>query len=497
MRRVTRTVAAVFAACVVGACPAAAEVRFSDGHGLHVTAQKQLSPRLYAVTVTTPLLKAPANVRVLLPADYETSGRRRFPVLWLWHGTSGGAQDWTTKGNAVTATAGRELITVMPDAGINSDGGSWFTDWDNNGAGGAPFWETFHIKHLLPWIDAQLRTVDSRDGRAIAGLSQGGFGTMSYAARHPDLFGQAASFSGAVAISATPEAIALVTPIIHATEMGLNRVAPGTFFGSRLTNEINYAAHDPATLVGNLRWTSLFSWAGNGRPGPLDDEDGGYNPAAAAIEAGVHELTAIFHDQLTKAGIPIDFHDYGPGIHSWPYWNRDLSDLVPRLMRGFADPEPAPAKVSYTSADATFAQWGWSVKVDRPVREFATLGDAGVRGFSLSGTGQGIVTTPRVYRPGAVATVTLSGPFADATRSLRVGSDGALSVDVPLGPANGAQQFTLGTTTQAWSTAVRIAAPLRRAAARKKAAKKKRAAAQRRPAKTKRPPSKAGGSGRR
>ena len=60
-----------------------------------------------------------------------------------------------------------------------------------------PRWETFHIDQLIPWIDHNLRTVADRRGRAIAGLSQGGFCSMSYAARHPDLFGVALSFSGA------------------------------------------------------------------------------------------------------------------------------------------------------------------------------------------------------------------------------------------------------------------------------------------------------------
>jgi S-formylglutathione hydrolase FrmB len=104
----------------------------------------------------------------------------------MFHGTSGGAADWTTMGDAAGTTAGRDLIVVMPDAGVNSDGGGWFTDWVNGGRFGPPRWETYHVFHLIPWIDANLRTVASRAGRAISGLSQGGYGAMAYAARHPD-----------------------------------------------------------------------------------------------------------------------------------------------------------------------------------------------------------------------------------------------------------------------------------------------------------------------
>ena len=77
----------------------------------------------------------------------------------------------------------------MPDIALSYAGGGWCTDWFNGGAGGPPRWETFHIDQLIPWVDRNLRTVANRGGRAIAGLSQGGFCSMSYAARHPDLSG--------------------------------------------------------------------------------------------------------------------------------------------------------------------------------------------------------------------------------------------------------------------------------------------------------------------
>ena len=82
----------------------------------------------------------------------------------------------------------------MPDAGQ----GGFYSDWYNAGAGGPPKWETYHVGQLIPYVDAHYPTVAARGGRAIAGLCMGGFGAMSYAARHPDLFVAAASFSGAV-----------------------------------------------------------------------------------------------------------------------------------------------------------------------------------------------------------------------------------------------------------------------------------------------------------
>jgi S-formylglutathione hydrolase FrmB len=52
-------------------------------------------------------------------------------------------------------------------------------------AEGPQRWETCHLDELRPFIEARSRTRTDRGGRAIAGLSVGGFGAMSYVARHP------------------------------------------------------------------------------------------------------------------------------------------------------------------------------------------------------------------------------------------------------------------------------------------------------------------------
>jgi S-formylglutathione hydrolase FrmB len=421
---------------------------FADADKLHVVAVKQLSPRLFELRLTTPLLTAPTNVQILLPADYDAASTRRYPVLYLFHGTSGGARDWTHMGEAEATTNGRDLITVMPDAGVESNGGGWFTDWVNGGAFGPPLWETWHIRHLIPWIDTQLRTTADRRGRGIIGLSQGGFGAMSYASRHPDLFGVAASFSGAVDISANPLIVVpLVTPIVNATELGLNGVPLNTFFGDRVTNEINWAAHDPATLAGNLRATSMYAYTGNGTL-QLDP-----------IEAGVYQLSTLFVGELRKRGIPIDFHYYGRGTHTWPYWARDLRDVMPALMRDFEQPAPPPATIDYESADDPYAQWGWTVDPERPAREFSALLRAGQRGFTLSGSGRAAVETPAFYRPGAAADVAITSATSRTEKRMTVGDDGRLRMSVPLGPGNPSKQFTLGAMTAVYSTRVTIDAP--------------------------------------
>ena len=443
MKAIARLATAVAAGAVTPAAaavvmPAAAAVTVRDGPGLHVVKSQALDSRLFAVTVTTPALNGPVNVRILLPTGYARHPRRRYPVLYLLHGTSGGAADWTTLGGAEQATAGRRLIVVMPDIAQNDDGGGWCTNWWNGGARGVPKWETFHIDQLVPWVEENLRTIRARWARAIAGLSQGGFCSISYAARHPDLFGIALSYSGAPDTAYNADAQALVTPIINATEVGLDHVPANSMFGPRSSQEINWATHDPTTLAGNLRDTKLFMYTGNGRPGPLDS--GVPSSGAETIEAGVQVLTQLFHRRLDALGIPSYYDDYGPGTHSWPYWGRDLRWSIGPIMSDFAHPTPPPAGFSYMSADGSYGVYGWTVTMHRRVVEFSTL-SASPGEFRLAGSGSATVLTPARYTPGVRYQVAIrwrTGARRVVERSL---PDGQLRIEVPLGPSDTVQEY--------------------------------------------------------
>lgn len=91
------------------------------------------------------------------------------------------------------------------------------------------------------------------------------------------------------------------------------------------------------------------------------------------IEHVVYEATTIFAQKLRTLGIPVFVNSYGPGTHSWAYWRRDLTDVLPRVMHIFEHPSPPPGTISYTTADPAYEQWGWSVHVRTAAPEFSTL----------------------------------------------------------------------------------------------------------------------------
>jgi len=311
-----RWAAVLVAAAAVAGCGAtpgrqATHSSRAGAGAITVVARERLDARLEEWTLRTPALHDPTRVRVLLPAGYRAAPRRRYPVLYLLHGAASDYRSWTRYGDAEAITARAPMIVVMPDGG--ADG--WYTDWYAGNRAVQPRWETYHVGELVPWIDATYRTIAARGGRALAGLSMGGFGAMSYAARHPGTFAAAASFSGALDVGSSAA------------------------WGPRAENRARWRAHLPIAIAGRLRSLALVELrTGDGRPGPLDPRGTRPGCAACALERYLYASNVRLHERLRALGIGHTWDDYGRGTHDWPYWRRDLRETLPDLARVLARP---------------------------------------------------------------------------------------------------------------------------------------------------------------
>jgi S-formylglutathione hydrolase FrmB len=307
---------------------------------INVVSEREDGDRVIKYRVTSPSLARSATttlrVNVILPTGYGHDNRR-YPVLYALPGTSNAADVWLTNIDTIDLTAHLPVIIVVPDGTYDADGGGFYTNWvDQKTSRGVANWETFHTAELVPWVDEHFRTIIDRSGRAIVGISQGGFGSMSYAARHPDLFGAAASFSGATSIYYGLTCRVGASLLIAGIMGILNQVQPFAPFGDPLTNAANWQAHDPATQVKKLSNTYIEVFTSTGLPGKNDLADPAV-PGTVALEAMLHQSNLCFQAAARASGVKIGWHSYPTGTHAWEYGTRSLRDYLPLLMDYFDD----------------------------------------------------------------------------------------------------------------------------------------------------------------
>lgn len=129
---------------------------------------------------------------IYLPPGYDP--RTRYPVLYLLHGFPGAPSGFYDSLRFTQITDPliadgtiKPFIAVMPVAGRTTNRAD--EEWTGP-------WETYVVHDVVPWTDRHLPTIRAQSGRAIAGLSAGGYGAVDIALRHPGLFGIAESWSG-------------------------------------------------------------------------------------------------------------------------------------------------------------------------------------------------------------------------------------------------------------------------------------------------------------
>jgi len=124
--------------------------------------------------------------RAFLPPCYFDTGRR-YPVVYLMHGADQDYTLWIDQLKIdVALNAGLAMRALPPMILIMPDGGTLLNlnIFTSNGS-----YEAVILKDLMPSVEANFCTWNSREGRAIGGISRGGFWAYEIGFRHPDLFG--------------------------------------------------------------------------------------------------------------------------------------------------------------------------------------------------------------------------------------------------------------------------------------------------------------------
>lgn len=158
---------------------------------LTFTASPQ-SSSVQTVQLQSKLVNTTLAYNVILPPDYRASSTTRYPVLYLLHGFDGHYTDWVTRTNVADYAAQYRMILVTPE-GNNG----WYTDSVSTAT---DKYESYILKELVPDVQRRFRTIESRYGRGIAGLSMGGYGALKFGLKSPGTFAFAGSISGALAV---------------------------------------------------------------------------------------------------------------------------------------------------------------------------------------------------------------------------------------------------------------------------------------------------------
>jgi enterochelin esterase family protein len=206
---------------------------------------------------------------------------QRYPVLYLQHGAGESERGWTSQGranfildNLIAAGTAVPMIIVMENGYASKAGAR-----PAAGARGNEAFGELVIHDLVPFVDANFRTVADRNHRAIAGLSMGAGQALQIGLGNLDLFAYVAAFSGA------------------GRNFDLKTSYGGIF-------------SDPAAANQRIR----LLWLGCG------------------TEDRLFASGKSFHDSLAAAGIRHVWME-GPGSHEWQVWRKHLHDLAPRLFK--------------------------------------------------------------------------------------------------------------------------------------------------------------------
>ncbi|MGI9333306.1 MAG: alpha/beta hydrolase [Gammaproteobacteria bacterium] len=239
---------------------------------------------------------------VYVPPGYDDAGAQRYPVVYLLHGVGDNNKAWVKRGKVEESSdrliASGELmpfIAVMPAAKT-----SWFVDSaDVNGPGN---YATAVREDLVRHIDETYRARTDRGGRAIAGLSMGGFGAIRLALEHPDTYVAAAGMSSALWLHVKSD-----TVLNERQERIFNGSFGTPFQAERFLRQSPSAYFEQAAALKNP--PALYITAGD------DDRFRAYRSST------------LLYSAMREAGIEAQLR-ITDGDHVWPTWAAALPDVL-------------------------------------------------------------------------------------------------------------------------------------------------------------------------
>jgi S-formylglutathione hydrolase FrmB len=261
--------------------------------------------RVECSVVQSAILKRAVRYCALLPPSYDQEKTRRYPVLYFLHGLGQNEQaliesgGWALVEDLRKSGAIGEFLIITPDAG-----NSFYI----NSRDGRRRYEDFFIREFIPASERRYRTRAAPAGRAISGVSMGGYGALRFAFKYPQMF-HAASAHSAALIEKPPATLQRGNVRLGFLEQA---------FGS---------PPDPAYWERNSPFTLARAATSLGRLKIYFD-------CGTADDFGFDEGNRSLDKLLEARGVRHEFHLY-PGGHGWSYTAQHITASLDFHSRAF------------------------------------------------------------------------------------------------------------------------------------------------------------------
>ena len=260
--------------------------------------------------VKSAVLGRDVKYTIYLPSDYESSNRS-YPVVYLLHGYTDDNTGWLQFGEinryadkAIAEGTIPPMIIVMP----NADSSFYINSYD-----GKEKYEDFFIKEFMPSIEKSYRIKAQKRYRGVAGLSMGGYGTLIYALKYPELFAAAAPFSAAV----------LDDNAIETMSADGWKNTFGQLYGRNLEGKTRLNKDWYANSILKIVETKS-----------TDD----LKKVRYWIDCGDDDFltkgNCLLHIALTEKKVPHEFR-VRDGAHAWTYWRTGITDALQFIGTSF------------------------------------------------------------------------------------------------------------------------------------------------------------------
>ena len=270
--------------------------------------------RIDCAALNSHILKQVVHYCVYLPADYDAGAAqhppKRYPVLYFLHGLGDNEQTlfnsggWTLLEDLRTQHKMGDFMIVAPEGKR-----SFYID----SADGSVRYNEFFLQEFMPQIESKYRIKPGRAGRAISGISMGGYGALRFAFAHPELF-SAVSAQSAALITESPQTLDSASR----TGAPLGGVLAAVF--GKPIDVPHWNDNSPFVLAkrnaSGLRKLAIYFNCGQ-------DDNYGFEKGAAAL-----------HDTLQKDGVKHEYHPY-PGDHSFTYFLSHFAEVMEFHSRAF------------------------------------------------------------------------------------------------------------------------------------------------------------------